>query len=161
MNLVSRLLPLNHVLLGLDVGSKKRLFEQIGLLFENSRQIPRARVFDSLFDREKLGSTGLGFGVAIPHGRIKTLKEPVCAFVRTSAAIPFEAPDAQPVSLVFAMLVPEHATDAHLELLSELAQMFSDARLREALASTDDIQAAHRIITEWSPYAPAQRTAAV
>jgi PTS system nitrogen regulatory IIA component len=161
MNRVSRLLPLNHVLLGLDVGSKKRLFEQIGLLFENSRQIPRARVFDSLFDREKLGSTGLGFGVAIPHGRIKTLKEPVCAFVRTAAPIPFEAPDGAPVSLVFAMLVPEHATEVHLEILSELAQMFSDAGLRDALASTDDIQAAHRMITEWSPYAPAQRSAAV
>ena len=87
MNLVSRLLPLNHVLLGLEVSSKKRLFEQIGLLFENSRQIPRARVFDSLFDREKLGSTGLGFGVAIPHGRIRTLKDPVCAFVRTAQPV--------------------------------------------------------------------------
>ena len=161
MNLVSRLLPLNHVLLDLDVSSKKRLFEQIGLTFENSRQIPRARVFDSLFDREKLGSTGLGYGVAIPHGRIKTLKEPVCAFVRTASAIAFEAPDAQPVNLVFAMLVPEHATEAHLELLSELAQMFSDAELRDALATTADIQAAHRLITEWSPYAPAQRTAAL
>jgi PTS system nitrogen regulatory IIA component len=161
MNRVSRLLPLNHVLLGLDVGSKKRLFEQIGLLFENSRQIPRARVFDSLFDREKLGSTGLGYGVAIPHGRIKTLKDPVCAFVRTAAPIPFESPDGAPVNLVFAMLVPEHATEAHLEILSELAQMFSDADLREALSSTGDIQAAHRMITEWSPYAPAQRSAAV
>jgi len=161
MNLVSRLLPVNHVLLGLDAGSKKRLFEQIGLLFENTRQVPRARVFDSLFDREKLGSTGLGFGVAIPHGRIKTLKEPVCAFVRTAAPIAFESPDGQPVNLVFAMLVPEHATEAHLELLSELAQMFSDASLREQLATTADIQAAHRLITEWSPYAPAQRSAAV
>jgi nitrogen PTS system EIIA component len=161
MNLVSRLLPLNHVLLDLDVSSKKRLFEQIGLLFENSRQIPRSRVFDSLFDREKLGSTGLGYGVAIPHGRIKTLKEPVCAFVRTATPIAFESPDGQPVNLVFAMLVPEHATEAHLELLSELAQMFSDASLREALAATADIQAAHRLITEWSPYAPAQRTAAL
>jgi PTS system nitrogen regulatory IIA component len=161
MNLVSRLLPVNHVVLDLDVSSKKRLFEQIGLLFENSRQIPRARVFDSLFDREKLGSTGLGYGVAIPHGRIKTLKEPVCAFVRTAAPIAFESPDGQPVNLVFAMLVPEHANEAHLELLSELAQMFSDASLREALATTHDIQAAHRLITEWSPYAPAQRSAAV
>jgi PTS system nitrogen regulatory IIA component len=161
MNLVSRLLPLNHVLLDLDVSSKKRLFEQIGLLFENSRQIPRSRVFDSLFDREKLGSTGLGYGVAIPHGRIKTLKEPVCAFVRTAAPIAFESPDGQPVNLVFAMLVPEHANETHLELLSELAQMFSDGQLREALAATPDIQAAHRLITEWSPYAPAQRTAAV
>jgi PTS system nitrogen regulatory IIA component len=161
MNLVSRLLPVNHVMLDLDVSSKKRLFEQIGLMFENSRQIPRARVFDSLFDREKLGSTGLGFGVAIPHGRIKTLKEPVCAFVRTAAPIAFEAPDGAPVNLVFAMLVPEHATEAHLELLSELAQMFSDADLRAALTATHDIQAAHRLITEWSPYAPAQRSAAV
>jgi nitrogen PTS system EIIA component len=161
MNLVSRLLPPNHVLLDLDVSSKKRLFEQIGLLFENSRQIPRARVFDSLFDREKLGSTGLGYGVAIPHGRIKTLKEPVCAFVRTAAPIAFESPDAQPVNLVFAMLVPEHANETHLELLSELAQMFSDAQLRDALTATPDIQAAHRLITEWSPYAPAQRSAAV
>lgn len=161
MNLVSRLLPANHVLLDLDVSSKKRLFEQIGLLFENSRQISRSRVFDSFFDREKLGSTGLGFGVAIPHGRIKTLKEPVCAFVRTAAAIPFESPDGAPVNLVFAMLVPEHATEAHLQLLSELAQMFSDADLREALAESQDVQAAHRLITEWSPYAPAQRSAAV
>src|SRR3978361_2325030 len=133
MNLVSRLLPASHVVLDLDVSSKKRLFEQIGLLFENSRQIPRARVFDSLFEREKLGSTGLGYGVAIPHGRIKTLKEPVCAFVRTAIPIAFDAPDARPVDLVFAMLVPEHATEAHLELLSELAQMFIDATLREAL----------------------------
>ena len=161
MNLVSRLLPLNHVVLDIDVSSKKRLFEQIGLLFENSRQIPRARVFDSLFEREKLGSTGLGYGVAIPHGRIRVLKEPVCAFMRSAAAVPFEAPDGQPVRLVFAMLVPEHATEAHLELLSELAQMFSDGTLRDSLLQTDDIQAAHRLITEWSPYAPAQRSAAV
>ena len=161
MNLVSRLLPAAHVDLDMDVGSKKRLFEQIGLTLENSRQIPRARVFDSLFDREKLGSTGLGYGVAIPHGRIKTLKEPVCAFVRTAQPIAFESPDGQPVNLVFAMLVPEHATEAHLQLLSELAQMFSDPTLREALAATHDIQAAHRLITEWSPYAPAQRTAAL
>ncbi len=141
-------------MLGLDATSKKRLFEQIGLLFENSRQIPRARVFDSLFDREKLGSTALGYGVAIPHGRIRTLKEPVCAFVRTATPIPFEAPDGQPVNLVFAMLVPEHATEAHLELLSELAQMFSDAGLREALTAAPDAAAAHRLIAEWSPYAP-------
>ncbi len=161
MNLVSRLLPAHHVLLDLDVSSKKRLFEQIGLLFENTRQIPRARVFDSLFDREKLGSTGLGYGVAIPHGRIRQLKEPACAFVRTASAIPFESPDGAPVSLVFAMLVPEHATEAHLELLSELAQMFSDASVREALANAADAATAHRVITEWSPYAPAQRTAAV
>ena len=99
--------------------------------------------------------------MAIPHGRIKTLKEPACAFVRTAQPIPFESPDGAPVTLVFAMLVPEHATEAHLELLSELAQMFSDPQLRESLAATHDIQAAHRLITEWSPYAPAQRSASL
>jgi len=161
MSLVSRLLPVNHVVLDLEASSKKRLFEQIGLIFENSRQIPRMRVFDSLFDREKLGSTGLGYGVAIPHGRIKSLKEPACAFVRTAQPIAFESPDGQPVNLVFAMLVPEHANETHLELLSELAQMFSDASLREALAHAPDAAEAHRMITGWSPYAPAQRTAAV
>jgi PTS system nitrogen regulatory IIA component len=161
MNLFSRLLPVNHVVLDLDVSSKKRLFEQVGLLFENSRQIPRARVFDALFDREKLGSTGLGYGVAVPHGRVRAIKEPICAFVRTASPVPFESPDGAPVSLVFAMLVPEHATEAHLEILSELAQMFSDASLRDALAATQDIQAAHRLITEWSPYASTKRSAAV
>ena len=79
--------------------------------------------------------------------------------MRTASPIPFESPDGAPVSLVFAMLVPEHATEAHLELLSELAQMFSDASLREALARAVDAATAHRAITEWSPYAPAQRTA--
>ena len=161
MNLVSGLLPLEHVLLDLDVSSKKRLFEQIGLLFENSRQIPRLKVYDSLFEREKLGSTGLGCAVAIPHGRMKALKETLCAFVRTAAPIAFDSPDALPVRLVFAMLVPEHATEAHLQILSELAQMFSDAAFRERLLAIGDIQAAHRMIIEWSPYAPAQRTAAL
>ena len=161
MNQLARLLPMQHVELDLDVSSKKRLFEQIGLIFENSRQIPRARVFDSFFDREKLGSTGLGYGVAIPHGRIKAIKEPVCAFVRTAQPVAFESPDGQPVRLVFAMLVPEHATEAHLQILSELAEMFSDAAMRQALECAPDAAAAHRLITEWSPYATAQRSAAV
>ncbi|HQY46193.1 MAG TPA: PTS sugar transporter subunit IIA [Usitatibacteraceae bacterium] len=161
MNRLTPLLPAAHVVLDLDVSSKKRLFEQIGLLFENSRQVPRARVFDCLFDREKLGSTGLGYGVAIPHGRLKNLKDTLCAFVRTQAPVPFESPDGQPVRLVLAMVVPEHATEQHLELLSDLAQMFSDPGLRDQLLAAGDVDAAHRLLTQWSPYAPPQRTAAL
>lgn len=161
MNRLSPLLPVEHVALDLDVSSKKRLFEQIGLVFENSRQIPRARVFDSLFDREKLGSTGLGYGVAIPHGRLKALKDTACAFVRTASPLPFESPDGQPVRLVLAMLVPEHATEQHLELLSELAQMFSDGDLRERLVAAGDAASAHALLTQWSAYAAAQRPAAL
>jgi PTS system nitrogen regulatory IIA component len=160
MNLVSRLLPLNHVLLDLDVSSKKRLFEQIGLAFENSRHIPRARVFDSFFDREKLGSTGLGQGVAIPHGRIKGLKEALGALLRLAQPVPFESPDGQPVSLAFVLLVPEKATEKHLQILSELAQMFSDRALREAMLSAPDAAHLHQLITAWHPDAAGQRRAA-
>jgi PTS system nitrogen regulatory IIA component len=161
MNRVSRLLPQAHVLLGLDVSSKKRLFEQIGLLFENSRQIPRARVFDSLFEREKLGSTGSGSAWRFPTGASRASRSRCARSCAPRRPIAFEAPDGQPVNLVFAMLVPEHATEAHLEILSELAQMFSEAAMRDSLAAAPDAQAAHRLITEWSPYAPAQRSAAV
>ena len=133
MTLVAKLLAPSHVLLDLQVSSKKRLFEQAGLLFENNDGIARSLVFDSLFAREKLGSTGLGQGVAIPHGRIKGLKDAVGAFVRLAQPVPFDAPDGQPVRLVFALLVPEQATEKHLEILSELAQMFSDRALREAM----------------------------
>jgi PTS system nitrogen regulatory IIA component len=161
MNLVSRLLPLNHVLLGLEVSSKKRLFEQIGLLFENSRQIPRARVFDSLFDRESSAPPGWDSAWPFPTAASAPSRNRSVPSRAPRSRSPSRRPDGQPVSLVFAMLVPEHATEAHLELLSELAQMFSDPGLREALLQTQDIQAAHRLITEWSPYAPAQRSAAV
>ena len=106
MSLVAQLLPSANVLLDLSVSSKKRLFEQIGLLFENNHGLARNVVFDSLFARERLGSTGLGQEVAIPHGRIKGLKEALGAFVRLEQPVPFDAPDGQPVRLVFVLLVP-------------------------------------------------------
>src|SRR5512140_2706415 len=111
MSLISKILTPECVLLDSESASKKRVFERVGILFENTRQIARSQVFDSLFAREKLGSTGLGQGVAIPHGRIKNLRDAVAAFVKTDAAIPFDAPDGQPVNLIFVLLVPERATD--------------------------------------------------
>src|SRR5207237_4438626 len=126
MSLVANLLRADHVVLDLQVSSKKRLFEQAGLLFENHHGLARSLVFDNLFARERLGSTGLGEGVAIPHGRIKGLKQPLAAFVRLAEAIPFESPDGQPVSLLIFLLVPEQATQQHLEILSEIAQLLSD-----------------------------------
>ena len=93
MNLISKLLPPSNIVLDLEVSSKKRMFEQAGLIFENNQGVARSLVFDSLFARERLGSTGLGQGVAIPHGRIKGLREPVAAFVRLGSPVPFDAPD--------------------------------------------------------------------
>jgi PTS system nitrogen regulatory IIA component len=160
MNLVAKLLSPANVLIDLEVSSKKRLFEQVGLLFENQHGLARSVVFDSLFARERLGSTGLGQGVAIPHGRIKGLKEALGAFVRVQQPVPFDAPDGNPVRLVFVLLVPEKATEKHLQILSELAQMFSDKALRESMGSAPDATALHQLVTSWQPDAPGQRRAA-
>jgi nitrogen PTS system EIIA component len=151
MSLIAKLLPASNVVADLQVSSKKRLFEQAGLLFENRHGIARSLVFDSLFARERLGSTGLGQGVAIPHGRIKGLKDSLCAFLRLAQPVPFDAPDGNPVSLVFVLLVPEQATEKHLQLLSELAQMFSDKALREAMGRAPDAGALHQLISAWRP----------
>lgn len=128
-------------MLGLEAGSKKRVFEQAGILFESRLGVARSVIFDSLFAREKLGSTGLGQGVAIPHGRIKGLKQAVGAFLRLSAPVPFDSPDGRPVDLLFVLLVPEQATEQHLQILSELAQRFSDRAFREKLHTVDDASA--------------------
>ncbi len=155
MNLISRLLPASNVLLDLPASSKKRAFEQAGLLFENNQGVARAKVFDSLFARERLGSTGLGQGVAIPHGRIKGLKEAVAAFVRVAEPVPFDAPDGQPVSVMIFLLVPEQASQAHLDLLSELAQMLSDKAFRQSLLDAPSPEAVHAALTAWEPIRPA------
>ena len=161
MNLISKLLPQSNVLLDLDVSSKKRVFEQVGLLFENHHHIARSQVFDSLFAREKLGSTGLGQGIAIPHGRIKGLKEALGAIVRMKQPIPFDAPDGRPVNLIFVLLVPDRATDLHLQILSELAQMFSDKPFREQLLAGATPAAVHQLISEWQPHAASQHSPVV
>lgn len=161
MNLIAKLLPLTNILLDADLTSKKRIFEQAGLLFENNQQIARNLVFDSLFAREKLGSTGLGQGIAIPHGRIKGLKAASGALIRMRSAVPFDAPDGQNVGLVFVLLVPERATDEHLQILSELAQMFCDRVFREKLliaATPDELL---QLIIRWEPNATSQHSQAV
>ena len=160
MSLIAKILAPSHVVADLQASSKKRLFEHAGLLFENHDRIARSLVFDSLFAREKLGSTGLGQGVAIPHGRIKNQKEALGAFLRLAQPVPFDAPDGQPVSLVFVLLVPEKATEKHLQILSELAQMFSDKALREALLAAPDAALLHHLVTTWQPDASGQRRAA-
>ncbi|MFN7834901.1 MAG: PTS sugar transporter subunit IIA [Burkholderiaceae bacterium] len=155
MNLIAKLLPLVNILLDVTVTSKKRAFEQASLLFENHQGIARAKVFDSLFMRERLGSTGLGKQVAVPHGRIKGLREPVAALLRVQEPVPFDAPDGQPVKLLMFLLVPENATQHHLDILSELAQMLSDKSFRSRLMEIEHAGDAHRLINDWEPYNPA------
>ena len=149
MNRLSAILPVSQVLVDVDATSKKRVFEAAGLLFENLHAIARATVTDNLFARERLGSTGLGHGVAIPHGRIKGLKQPMAAVFQLAQPIGFDAPDEQPVSLLIFLLVPEAATQQHLEVLSEIAELLSNSQLREALKTTQNAAELHQIIANW------------
>ncbi len=149
MNRLSAILPPSQVLVAIDATSKKRAFEEAGLLFENLHGLSRAIVTDSLFARERLGSTGLGHGVAIPHGRIKGLKAPMAAVFRLSQPIGFDAPDEQAVNLLIFLLVPEAATQKHLEILSEIAELLSDATLREKIKASEQADQLHGLISNW------------
>lgn len=138
-----------NIILGLSVTSKKRVFEQAGLIFESQTGIARSIVTDNLFARERLGSTALGEGVAIPHGRIKGLKRPAAALIRLAEPIPFEAPDGQPVSLLIFLLVPEQATQEHLEILSGIAQLLSDKDARAQLTTENDRATIYQLLEKW------------
>lgn len=156
MNRLASILPAAQVLVSVDVTSKKRAFEEAGLLFESLHGLSRALITDSLFARECLGSTGLGHGVAIPHGRIKGLTAPMAAVFQLGTPIGFDAPDEQPVNLLIFLLVPEAATQKHLEILSEIAELLSDSQLRERLKSSSDAQQLYNMIATWqSSAAPA------
>jgi PTS system nitrogen regulatory IIA component len=150
MNRLASILPAAQVLVRVEVTSKKRAFEEAGLLFEGLHGLNRALVAESLFARERLGSTGLGHGVAIPHGRIKGLKAPMAAVFQLDKAIGFDAPDEQPVGLLIFLLVPEASTQKHLEILSEIAELLSDSGLREKIKTCDDAVELHRIISTWN-----------
>jgi len=153
MNQIAELLPLANIALDIDVPSKARLFETAGALFAASSGLDAGVVASSLAAREKLGSTGLGQGIAIPHGRIKGLKEARGAFLRMKQPVSFDAPDGKPVSQVFVLLVPEQATDLHLQLLSELAQMFSERTFRERLAGAASGADLVNLFRQWEPAA--------
>lgn len=155
MNRLASILPAAQVLVRVEATSKKRAFEEAGLLFESLYGLSRALVTDSLFSRERLGSTGLGHGVAIPHGRIKGLKAPMAAVFQLAQPIGFDAPDEEAVNLLIFLLVPEAATQKHLEILSEIAEMLSDANLRQKLAASPTAADLHGLIANWRSAQPA------
>ena len=149
VNPVAQLLSSEDILLDLDASTKQGVFEDVGRLFERRHGLPRTQVVESLNAREKLGSTGLGQGVALPHARIKNLTQAVAAFVRLKLPIAFDAPDAKPVWAMLILLVPERATEQHLQILAEFAQMFGDSHFRERLRMCDDVGAVYQLMSEW------------
>ena len=119
-----------------DASSKKKTLEMLSELMSSADGAPDSRaVADRLLAREKLGSTGLGHGVAIPHGRCANLSTAVAAFIKLRDGVDFDAPDGEPVDLIVGLLVPEECTDGHLQLLAQLAELFSQSDVREKLRS--------------------------
>lgn len=150
MNLIAPLLTPATTLLDIAFSSKKKLFEHAAEVFAQTHGLKASDIFSSLFERERLGSTALGYGIAIPHGRIKGLRDAAGAFYRLSTPLEFDAPDNQPVSLCFVLLVPKDANEAHLQILGELAQLFGDERMRARMfeaASPSDLIA---LVAAWS-----------
>ncbi len=141
---VSEFIQPERVLCNVDANSKKRAFEALSqLISEDCEGISANDVFDSLIAREKLGGTGLGYGVAIPHGRLKNINSTRGAFIKLKTGIDFDSIDKKPVDLMFALLVPENAEEEHLQTLALLANMLNDEALRDKLrhaTTADEIQ---------------------
>ena len=148
---LAKILPRSNVLLDVEASDKPHVFAQIASLVERHSSASGAAVLESLQAREALGSTGLGRNVAVPHGRIKGLKDAMAAFVRLKEPIAFDSPDEQPVKMMIAVLIPDNVTQQHLEILSEIAEMFSNDTFRTLLATISDPDAIHEQILAWKP----------
>lgn len=147
MNFSELIVP-ERVLCCPELGSKKRLLEGISeLLARDVPQHSRNEIFDSLISREKLGSTGLGKGVAIPHGRMSALIHPVCAFIKLDHPVEFDAADGQPVDLLCALIVPENSTDDHLQILSSIATMFGDQAFCERVRECANEECLYQLLS--------------
>lgn len=150
MNLIAPLITPDTTLLDMSFTSKKRLFEHAAELLARTHGLKSTDIFTSLFDRERLGSTALGYGIAIPHGRIKGLKDASGAFYRLKTPLEFDAPDNQPVSLCFILLVPKDANERHLQILGELAQLFGDEAMRSKMLNAATPAELIALLGAWS-----------
>lgn len=148
---IAKLLKPARIACRQDGSSKKRALESLSTQLASDLQgFTDGEIFDSLIGRERLGSTGLGKGVALPHGRMKGLDAPVAALLTLAEGIDYDAIDNQPVDLLFALLVPEESTDEHLKILAQLAEMFSNAGFCSRLRKSTDSKDCLDLITHWN-----------
>lgn len=134
------------------IASKKRALE-LGaeLLADATPGMSQLDIFNALSTRERLGSTGLGHGTALPHGRVENIESPVAACITLAEPVDFDAPDRQRVDVIYVLLVPRECSNEHLQILAELAEMFNDPELRETLrAQTDPAEVIERL-RAWTP----------
>ena len=141
---ISALLSPQSIFIDTEITSKKKLLELIANVAADRSELPEATIYNNLLNRERLGSTGLGQGFAVPHARMDDLDRTIAFFFRLKEAVNFEAPDNQPVDLVFTIIIPEEATEEHLLILSTLARIFSQQDVCDAIrkaASKEEIAA--------------------
>ena len=155
MSSLEGLLEPGRVLCNVEARSKKHILEILSeLLASAENDLTAGEIFDSLVSRERLGSTALGNGVALPHGRVPGIDASIAAFLRLSQGVEFDAPDGVPVTLVLGLLVPEEASEQHLEELSAIAKLLSRPAMREALAQAASSSALYEALS--APALPAQ-----
>ncbi len=126
--------------------TKQEVLERIAELFAEAYQVDRGSVLEGLEVREKLGSTGFGNGVAIPHARSQQIKRPVAVLLRLENPVDFAAADAMPVELVFGLLSPEDAGAAHLHALAAISRLMRDEATREALVDAPNAEAMYALL---------------
>ena len=136
---LDQILAPERVRSNVPAASRKRTLEVLGeILASADPELSAQAIFDRLVARERLGSTGLGEGCALPHARVPGLDRTVAAFLRLRRGVDFDSPNHEPVDLVFGLLVPEESTDEHLEILAAIARVFSDERVRSSIRSADE-----------------------
>jgi len=134
-------------------GSKKRVLERVGeLLATSAPNLSPEEIFEQLLERERLGSTGLGHGVALPHARMKGINQACGVLVRLESGVDYDSIDGQPVDLVFGLLVPHDATQEHLQLLAKLASLFSKEEFRNQLREVKECEAVIELMQQADGY---------
>ena len=156
---ITSILNVERVVCRHETSSKKKMLETMSELLAKSipsdskQSDPSQLVFDALLKRERLGSTGLGHGIALPHGRIESLRAPLAAVATLQTPVDFDALDGQPVGIVFALAMPEDCNEQHLQILARLAEMFSDPMLCNALRNAKSAEEIHQRLSGWQPHA--------
>ncbi len=144
---ISDILTSDRILCNADVSSKKAALETLsGLIANASSSLTPQQVFNSLLSRERLGGTGLGNGIALPHGRWRNGLSTIAAFIKLKQGVDYDAADNQPVDLIFALLVPEHSTEEHLQVLAELAEMFNEVEFLTQLRREESDEAIYNLL---------------
>ena len=141
------LLAPEGVIASLKAKSKKQALQELAQRASDISGIEQRDIFDALLQRERLGSTGFGRGIAIPHVKFRALKSIICVFARIETPIDFEAPDNEPVDLVFLLLAPEHASGDHLKALARISRLVRDPAMLERLRTAPDTKSLRDVLT--------------